>query len=180
MVIGGQTLNLKVVSATLTIALVVSFAFNLNYYLNLRVQDNNTVNNMRAKALYIYGYKFGSLAYHLEKYATTSEPDIRQEMMSDLKVLGEVVNLLIQGPRQPFYDVLVYTASAAGDFIEFQLARANATLVADVVELLREIGSAFWEIDLLKDEDPIQHLGSSTINTVTSKCEQLQALVHNL
>lgn len=179
-------MNLKVISATLTIALVVSLAFNLNYYLNLRVQDNNTTNNMRAKALYIYGYKFDTLAYHLEKYATWLESDIREEMEGDLKVLGEVASLLMQGPRQPFYDVLVSAVGAAGTFIEFHkyfidgFAVINATLVGDVVELLREIGSPFWDLNAIKDEDPIQHLGSSTINTVTSKCEQLQALVRNL
>lgn len=186
MFVGGLTLNLKVVSATLIIALVVSLAFNLNYYLNLRVQDSNTVNNMRAKALYIYGYKFSSLAYHLEKYATSLESDVREEMEGDLEVLGEVAGLLLQGPRQPFYDVLVHAVGAVGGFVEFQkyfidgFAVINATLAANVVELLRQIGHTFWDFDALKDEDPIQHLSSSTINTVTSKCEQLQALVRNL
>jgi len=45
------------------------------------------------------------------------------------------------------------------------------------VQLLREIASAFFGVDVDGGRDPLERLGESTVNSMIENCEQIQQII---
>jgi ABC-type glycerol-3-phosphate transport system permease component len=68
----------RIFFAIVIVVLVLSVTLSW-HHLNLRAQNQNTLNNMRARTLASYGSEIVTMAFFLEEYLKTLDPDIIQQ-----------------------------------------------------------------------------------------------------
>ena len=164
-------------------ALIISVIFNLHYYVNLRIDNENVLHNMRARALASYASEVVTVAYFLEEYLETLDINIIDKQVSwgiaRAVVEADICTQGVSEDSAPLYYELRKTAHVMENYFVHDLyGPINATKVESIAELLYKIGSPFAGFDLLKNKDPLKNLYNSDVNEVISYCRQIQEIVH--
>lgn len=189
---GDEDLNNKVnfVIAIVVGALIISVIFNLHYYVNLRVENENVLHNMRARALWTYGAEVGMVAHYLEEYLQTQDYDIYKEATWAIyraKMQGDILTQRTNEESELMYHELKRTAwTLEGYFVHNHYGPINTTEVETIIHSLRAISNAITsDFDLLRNEDPLEHLEEYSrlgigpgVDEVINYCQQIQEIVH--
>ena len=162
------------------VVLAVSLAFNL-FFVYLLAQNQNTFNNMRARALASYGSELVTMEVFLEKYLDTRDYDIIQhEVWWGIARSIWTADVCVQGLDQDS-GLIYYELKGVGLAIElffvYSSGVTNTTKVQVIAGLLGSIGRPFSGLDISENEDPLQHLIESDVDTVISQCRQLRDLI---
>ncbi len=169
------------VTSIVIVALVVSLMFNLHYYVNLRRENENVLNNMRSLALSAYGGEVVEVAYFLEEYLETLDLDIIDKEVSwGLGKAEWEAEICCQGLSRDsglMYYELRETAFQLNRYFEFSGGVFNTTKVKIIAEALYQIGHAFWGLDMIQNEDPLNNLFQSSVDEVIGYCRQIQEIV---
>ena len=184
MSIGDEDLNnkIKFVIAIVIGALIISVIFNVHYYVNVRIENKNVLHNMRARALASYSGEVVTVANFLEEYLKTLDHNIIDKQVSwgiaRAVIEADICTQGVIEDSAPLYYELRKTARSLENYFVHELyGPINATKVKRIVELLYETGSPFAGFDLLKNEDPLENLYNSDVNTVINNCRQIQEIV---
>ena len=172
------------------VSLIVFLYVNHNYYVNVRIQNENALHTMRGRALYIYGAEANLIVYHFEEYLQTLDNDTHKEAgwaIHRLTIAGEA---LIQGVSEEsgaMYHELKRTAdSMEWKFVHEFSIRKNTTMIDLVKQPLHQISEAcIRSFSMLKNKDPIEYLEEKSqlgdtpnANEVIGYCEQIQEILN--
>jgi len=168
------------------VALIISLALNAYYFVSIRVENEKVLNNMRSIALGIYGGEVSGAAYFLEIFANTWNHSALDIARGNFRNARQQAELCLQGlPDDPdsMYTVLRDTAfSLDGKFGYIPLEAYNATKIVAAVQLLRETGSAFFGMEIVRTPDsgmnPLERLGESKVDSVIANCEQILSIIN--
>lgn len=190
---GDRTLNRKIGLITVIVAgaLMISVIFNLHYYVNLRRENENVLNTIRARALWTYAAEAGMVALHLEEYLQTQNYNIYKEATWAIyraKVQADILSKGVSEETGLMYYELKRTAWALENYLIFQNGALNTTNTANVetiIQLLRAIKDAIKsDLDHLENEDPLEHIEtlsrlgiSPGVDEVINYCQQIQDIV---
>jgi len=165
-------------------ALIISLLFNLHYYATLRVENENLLHTIRARALWTYGDEAGRVADLLEEWLETQNFDIYEEALSAIYRTGVQAGILTQGLSEesaPMYYELKSTAWTLHHYFWFALGPGaiNLTKVGIFAQALDSIGStiSLGSFDVIKNKDPLEVLSQSDINKIVNCCQQIQEMV---
>jgi len=173
---------------TILVSLIVFLFVNHNYYVNVRIQNENALHTMRARALYIYGAEANLIVYHFEEYLQTLDNDTHKEAgwaIYRLTIAGEA---LIQGVSEEsgamYYELKRTADSMEWNFVWDFSIRKNTTMIDLVKQPLHQISEAFiGSFDMIENKDPIEHLEelsqlgiTPNANEVIGYCEQIQEI----
>jgi hypothetical protein len=163
------------------LALIVSLGLTAYYYVNDRMENEKVLNNIRSIALAAYRIEVEEAADFLETYANTGDSSARDYARRDLEAAMLQAEICLQGlPDDPdsMYTKLRDTA-ALGDskFQNIPQGAYNPTKIISAVQILREIASAFFGVNVDGGRDPLERLGESTVNSVIENCEQILQII---
>lgn len=166
----------RIVFTIVIVVLALSVTFGW-YYLNLRAQNQNTLNNMRARSLAAYGSEMVTISFFLEKYLETLDLDIiHQEVRWSIPRAIWEADSCVQG-LDPDSGLIYYELKGAALALRFFFVDnngyENTSKVQSIIQLLTSIGEPFSGLDILENEDPLQHLMGSDVGTIVNLCEQL-------
>jgi hypothetical protein len=169
----------KAFVVVIVVVLGLSLFFNW-YYVNLGVENQNTLNNMRARALASYGSEVTAMSFFLERYVGTLDPDIINHEVgwSIARTIWEA-DTCVQGSNKDsglIYYELKGVALALRSFFVDSNGYANTTEVQIIAQLLTSIGEPFSGLYMLKNRDPLQNLYRSNVSTIIDQCNQLIAV----
>lgn len=169
-------------------ALIVSVIFNLHYYVNLRVENENVLHNMRARALTGYGSEVGLVAHYLEEYLETEDFDIiwpeigwsihRATVQADILTQGlsEESGLMYYELKRTAWNLwsYFYYPEIYGPF--------NTTEVEIIAQALSAISDAFIDLYSIQNEDPLEVLEEPPrpgVDALINYCQQIQEIVRS-
>jgi hypothetical protein len=169
----------KAFAVVSVVVLSLSLFFNW-YYVNLSAENQNTLNNMRARTLASYGSEIVAMSFFLEKYVGTLDPDIIDHEVdwSIARTIWEA-DTCVQGLNKDsglIYYELKGVSLALEFFFVWSDGYANTTKVHIIAQLLTSIGEPFSGLDMLKNKDPLQNLYRSNVSTIIDQCNQLIAV----
>jgi hypothetical protein len=169
----------KAFVVVIVVVLGLSLFFNW-YYVDLSVENHNTLNNMRARALASYGSEAVSTSFFLERYLETLNVSIIEQEVSwgIARAIWEA-DICVQGSNQEsglIYYELKGVSLALESFFVWSDGYANTTKVQIIAQLLTSIGEPFSGLYILKNKDPLQDLYRSNVSTIIDQCNQLIAV----
>jgi hypothetical protein len=189
---GEEDLNRKLVIATVIVAgaLIISLAFNLHYYVNLRRENQNMINTIRARALWTYGAEIGMVAIYLEEYLDTLNFDIiDQEVHWAIYRAKVQADLLKEGLTEDsglmYYELSRTIRTLENYFVYDVYGPVNATKVEFIIQSLKAIKNTITsDFDIIENEDPLDHLEKYSrlgiglsVDEVINYCQQIQEVV---
>ena len=166
------------------LALVVSLAFDVYYFVVIRAENEKAVNNMRSIALAVYGYEISNGAHFLEVLVNTGNYSWRDIARREFYKAWQQGELLLQGlpeDTHSFYTVLRDNAFFLDATFGFTSGPYNMTKIMTVVQLLQEINNAFFSLEIVRTadtgRDPLERMGESRVNSVIANCEQIHEIL---
>jgi hypothetical protein len=179
---GGKKLNpLRVASVVIVVVLIISLFLNLYFYFFLRVGNENTENNMRARGLAAYANYIDDIEYFFKEYLGTRNSSlIGNEAMWLAYGAESAADVCRQGSNEEVYNQLYKTAQALYDFGRDSRGgiHINDTSLDAVVSSLDEIWRQFFGLEMVKDTNPLDYItrayGANTIETVIYNCHIVQ------
>lgn len=173
--------RLRVASVVIAVVLIISLVLNLYFYFFLRVGNENTENNMRARALGAYAYYIDDIEYFFKEYLGTRNGSlIGNEAMWLAYGAESAADVCRQGSNEEVYNQLYKTAQALYDFGFDSRGgiHTNDTSLNAVVSSLDEIWHQFGFLETVKDTNPLDYItlvhGANTIETVIANCHIVQ------
>lgn len=162
-------------------ALVISVILNLYYYVSLSRENENILNNMRARALASYGGEVAAVAYFLEEYLETLDLELIDKEVSWGLWRAELeAEICIQGLSKDsglMYYELRLTAFKLRNYFDFESGYLNITNVETISQLLYALSGAFFGFEAVQNKDPLEVLSPSGVNKVINYCQQIQEIV---
>ena len=177
-----KQVSLKKVVFVLAIALIISVIFNLHYYVNLHIKNENILHTIRARALWTYGSEVSVMAYFLNEYLETLDYDlIDKEVNWGIARAIREADIFTQGLSEDsglMYYELSRTARALENYFVWEIyGSLNTTKIETIAQALEGIPVAFFGFDMLKNKDPLEYLSPSEVGEVISYCRQIQETV---
>jgi len=180
-----KQVSLKKVVFVLAIALIISVIFNLHYYVNLRIKNENVLHTIRARALWTYGAEAYMIVHHFGEYLQTLNNDTYQEAQWAIYRLTVAGDALTQGVNEEsgtmYYELKRTADRMEWCFVHDPSGRMNTTKIDLTLEPLNQISQAVTgPFDHLKNKDPIAHLEDSRaggVDEVINYCRQIQEIV---
>jgi hypothetical protein len=178
----GNVSHIKSIVVNIALlALVVSLVLTAYYYVNVRMENEKALNNIRSTALATYRIEIKGVADFLEIYADTEDNSARDYACQDLSAAMLQAEICLQGltdDPDSMYTKLWDTAALLEDKFHYMPLEAyNPTKITSAVQLLREIESALFGVGVDGGRDPLERLGESTVNSVIENCEQIQQII---
>ena len=169
-----NTRRIILIIVIVVLALSITFSW---YHLDVRAQNQNTLNNMRARSLSSYGSEIVTISFFLEKYLETLDLDIiHQEVRWGIPRAIWEADSCVQG-LDPDSGLIYYELKGVALALQFFFVDnngyENATNVQSIIQLLTSIGEPFSGLYILENKDPLQNLAGSDVNTIVNLCEQL-------
>jgi len=183
--------NRRIIIYALILAILVSLIIFLyvNYYVNVRIQNENALNTMRGRALYIYGAEANLIVYHFEEYLQTLDNDTYKEARWAIHKLTIAGDALIQGVSEES-GAMYYELKRTADSMDWKFGhnpsiRKNTTIIDLVKQPLHQISEACLRYsEGVKNKDPIEYLeelsqlyDKPNANEVIGYCEQIQEIL---
>ena len=172
----------------LILAILVSLIVFLYVNHNVRIQNENALHTMRARALYIYGAEANIIGYYFEEYLQTLDNDIYNKAGWAIHRLTIAGDALIQGVSEEsgamYYELKRTADNMEWNFVYDPYIPKNTTIIDLVKQPLHEISEAFiGDFSRLKNKDPIEYLEELSqlgirpnANEVIGYCEQIQEI----
>lgn len=163
---------------------MISLILNLHFYISLNKENENNLNNMRARALATLGSELTTITYFLDRFVDTMNYSIIHEEVQWAIARAEwEADVCTQGLSEnsvPMYDELRRTAKVMENyFVWYLYGPINTTKVLEVTPLLYQIGHSFSGLDMLKDKNPLEYLYNSSVETVIRNCQQVQDMIQH-
>ncbi len=180
---GGKGLNRhRIVVAIVAVALLVSLILNLYFYLYVRVQNENIVNNMMVRALASYGGQIDTVEYFFSEYLGTKNTSLLVHEASWCAYSAQsAADVCRQSSSEEIYDQLWKTAVAVQGFAHYYIEEGgtvNETKLTTVISSLDHIWRFFADFDMVKDENPFEHItqvyGTNATAAVIYYCQIAQ------
>jgi hypothetical protein len=165
----------------IAVVLIISLILNLYFYLFLKVENENTENNMRIRGLAAYSDNIDEIGYFFNEYLSTRNSSlIGNEAMWLAYGAESAADVCRQGSNEEVYNQLYNTAKALFDFGYNSRGglNINDTSLHTVVSSLNEIWQKFADFEMVKDTNPLDYItrahGANTIETVIDNCHIVQ------
>jgi len=151
------------VIAVISVALVALLILNFCFYLYVRVQDENVVNNMMTRALGSYAGQIDTAKYFLNEYLDTKNRSLIKYEASWCAYSAEwAVDVCRQSSNEEIYNQLWNTAHALQSFGVYYVGEGgiiNETKLTTAISSLDHIWRLLDGFEFeLKDESPIGYL----------------------
>jgi hypothetical protein len=172
-------LNRRIVVAVVAVALAALLILNLYFYLYMRVQSENVVNNMMARALASYSGQIDTAEYFLNQYLDTKNRSLLENEASWCAYSAELAaDVCRQGSNEEMYSQLWSAAVAVQGFGSDYVGEGgtvNDTKLTTAISALDHVWRFFSGFELLKDENPVEYLtkvvGANATATVIYYCQ---------
>jgi hypothetical protein len=153
----------RIVVAVVAVALAASLIMNLYFYLYVRVQDENVVNNMMTRALGSYAGQIDTAEYFLNEYLDTGNRSLLENEASWCAYSAEwAADVCRQSSGEEIYNQLWNTAPVLQSFGVYYVREGgtiNETKLTTAISSLDHIWRFFAGFEFeLKDESPIEYL----------------------
>ena len=165
----------------IVVVLIISLILNLCFHFFLKVENENTENNMRIRGLAAYGDYIDDIEYFFNEYLGTRNGSlIGNEAMWLAYGAESAADVCRQGSNEDVYNQLYNTAQALFDFgYNSRVGLViNDTSLHTVVSSLNEIWQEFAGLEVVKDTNPLDYItrahGANTIETIIDNCHIVQ------
>ncbi len=176
----------RIVAAVVAVVLTASLILNLYFYLFVRVQDENVVNNMMTRALGSYAGQIDTAEYFLNEYLDTKNRSLLENEASWCAYSAEwAADVCRQGSNEEIYNQLWNTAYKLQSFGVYYVREGgtiNETKLTTAISSLDHIWRFLVGFEFeLKDENPIEYLTKvNGVNATASVIYYCQIAQDNL
>jgi hypothetical protein len=169
-----------IVAVLLVVALVSSVIFNVYYYVNVRVNNENLISTFRARAFWTYGMQAGVVADCLKQYLQTSDNGTFEQAEYAIyraKVVSDILSPWLNGDSGSMYRELKSAAGSVWSYLS--LTGSPETLNETKLGVIAESMDGIFHIamsesfDWTENRDPLDVLSSSDIDAIISYCQQM-------